>query len=97
MPRQQPCDHGIRWTTGRCNLARIGNARLRVQSDSFALALVSEVEERLVALDWTTERAAELIVAKRRLRIRFWIEDVARVELIVAEKLEQRTVKIIRA
>ena len=53
------------------------------QSDSFALTFVSEVEERSVALYWTTERAAKLIVSKLRLRIGLWIEEVARVELVV--------------
>src|SRR5689334_22710570 len=97
IPCQQSRDDGIRWTTRRRDLTRIGNARARIQPDSFALAFVSEVEERLIAFDWTTNRAAELIVAKRRLRIWFGIEDITCVELVVAEKLEERTVKVVCA
>src|SRR5262245_25539029 len=62
---QQTSDDGICWTTECGDLARIGHARGRVQSDAFALTFVSEVKERLVAFDWTTNRAAELIVPER--------------------------------
>src|SRR5689334_20836747 len=97
IPCQQSRDDGIRWTTRRRDLTRIGNARARIQSDSFALTFVSEVKERLISFDRTTNRAAELIVAERSLRIWFGIEDVPRVELVVPEKLEEGTVKVVCA
>src|SRR5689334_4216884 len=89
IPRQQTRDDGICWTTERGDLSRIGNTRGRVQSDSFALAFVSEIEERAIAHDWTTERAAKLVVAKLSLRVGFGVEEVARVEFVVAEKFKQ--------
>src|SRR4029079_7588895 len=97
IAREQTGDNGVRWTTKRGNLARIRNARRRVQSDAFALTFVSEVKERLVAFDWTTDRAAELIVSERGLRVGLDIEEVASVECVVAEKLEDRAVKIVGA
>src|ERR1041384_8167827 len=97
MPGQQLRDDGICWTTKRCDLTRIRHACHRVQPDSFALTFVGKVKERLVAFDLTTECAAKVVVGKIGLRIGFGIEEVARVEFVVPEKLESRTVKIVRA
>src|SRR5262249_15608572 len=47
--------------------------------------------------DWATKCTAELIVSKSRLRIGIQIKDVTSVEFVVAEKLEEGTVKIVRA
>ena len=94
---QQPRDYWIRWTTERGDFPWIRNPRGGVQSDTFALTFVSEIEERPVVDDWTTERAAKLIVAKLGLRIGFGVEDIARVEFVVAEEFKQRAVKIVCA
>ena len=97
IARQQTRDDGISWTTKRGDLSRIGNTRRGVQAYAFALAFVSEVKERAIAHDWTTDRAAKLIIAKLSLRIGFGVEEVTRVEFVVAKEFKQRAVKVVRA
>src|SRR3984885_9452491 len=60
-------------------------------------ALVGEEEEDFIFLDGTARVAAEFIVFKGSLRCTHRIEKVARIERIVAEKLEGLTVKFIGA
>ncbi len=58
-------------------------------------AFIVTEQEPLVLLERTSQRAAELVSAKRRNRA--LVEEVAGVEIAVAEKLEQRTVQLVGA
>src|SRR5712691_2219071 len=97
IARQQSGNDGIAWTAERRDFTRIRNARSGTQTDALSLTFISEVEEGAVALDRTAERAAKLIVSECGLGVRPGIENVARVESVVAEKLEERTMKIVRS
>ena len=62
-----------------------------------ALAFVVQEEETTIVTERTAQRSTELILAERwnrRIRI---VKEVARVELVIPQKLEQRTVKFIRS
>src|SRR5689334_18210811 len=71
---------------------------VRNARDAFARtrAFIIGEEERVVAHDWTTERAAKLIAQVLRLRLSRGREKVARVERGVAMKFKQGTVKVVR-
>ena len=55
----------------------------------FALPFVVDEEEGLVLHDRTAERSAELIVVERGLALAVSVEEVARIQRVVAEVFEQ--------
>src|SRR5262245_35832313 len=62
-----------------------------------AKTFVIAKEEKLVSLDWPTERASELIPAKRGNVRRRIVEVILRVENAVAKEFKRRTVQRVRA
>src|SRR5215510_10684168 len=56
---------------------------------------VGEKEERPVLYDWTTESASELVPLERRRLSRGEVEEVTRVQHIVAEELEEFAVEFV--
>ena len=68
----------------------VRNRRRDRLSQSFPQRLVSQEEERAVALDWPANRAAELVPFK--LGLAGGVEKVARVEVVVAVELVQAAV-----
>ena len=72
IARQQSADTGLAAPLAaivRCDLRRIGHAGGSGLRSIFALAFIVDVEESLVLDDRATQRAAELIVIERTLRI----------------------------
>src|SRR6185369_7011545 len=95
VSREQPGNHRVLRAAERCNLARIRHSSNRVQAYAFALTFVAREPERLVFDDGPAGGEAELVVSKSRLRIGLGVEEVARVEPVVTEELEQRAVKVV--
>src|SRR5262249_51459377 len=77
-------------------IARVGRKGERDvrQSFDFAQLLIIRKKEGLVPGDRSSQRTAELIAVERRL---LRVEEVARVELAVAQKLKNASVKLVRA
>src|SRR5689334_25112768 len=73
----------------------VSNRRQRLpQAQSFIRAK----EERLVAHDWPTKRAAEIVEPPRRLREVATVgKPVSGVKDVVAEEVKQRAMKLIRS
>src|SRR5215470_2581691 len=92
-----PIAHGAAQLARRRNRGREGVAL------DFAERLVVGEEERFVFLDRTTDASAKLILPELRLysgqrisRLRD-VENIFRIEFVVAQKLEQRSMKRIRS
>ena len=101
--RADPADRGQRIVDGLAaevagpHLGRRHGADERVRR-GVARPLVAAEEERAVADDRPAERAAELVVAKRRLReARLLREILLLVEGVIPEELECRPLELVRA
>src|SRR5262245_35084351 len=70
------------------------NARERLDAASLAQAFKVEKEERAVLDDWAADCSAKLIAVELSA---FGQKEIARVELVVAQKFEGRAVKLVRA
>src|SRR6185369_11415515 len=97
ISRQETGNNRIAWSSKIRYLRRIRNTCSGIQSNSFTLAFIGEVKEGPVAFDRAAERPSKLIVSECSLRIWFRVKDVASIKLIVSEKLEQRSMKIVGA
>jgi hypothetical protein len=87
-------DHAATAEVARDLLRRGHDRSARPGGLDDAAVFVRKEEEELVALDWTSNSAAEVVVAVLRLG---GGEEVAAVELVVAEELEKRSVHLVAA
>jgi hypothetical protein len=91
------CDsvrNAVGWISDR-NSGRAGhNPRV---PDGVTHAFIGSENEKLVSLDWTARGRSELVQPYGRNRLADWVEEVARVERIVAMKVVRRAVKFVGA
>src|SRR5262245_403325 len=80
-----------------CTLGVAEDQAVQVESLSMAHALIRNKEKSLLLYDGAAETGAELVAVERWRLTRSEIEEVARVERIVAEELEQLTVELVGA
>src|SRR5205807_10212338 len=88
---EQPPDCGIRHLR---SLGLTQHAAIHSELLPLAQPFVGDEEERPVRANGTAKRAAELVTLERWLRL---VEEVARVETLVADELECFAMKLVAA
>lgn len=95
LPREQRAQCRRRSVVGQ---RRSGERPVAIAADSIGLLrpLIGAEEKQLLALDRPSEGSPELILPHNRLRLSRPVEEkIIRIQRLVPEKLEERTVKLI--
>jgi len=98
VSRQKSGDHRIGSAIGgfvHRDARGLGNARQSHDANFFLLAFVIQEEKSLVFHDRAADRASELVVVKRRFGLIAQVEEIARVQHVVAEILKGAAVDLV--
>src|SRR6266853_1399012 len=99
VSRQESRGHRVGHEAGcrliKSDTRRFGNAGQSHDSNFFLLPFIIQEEKCLVLYDRPAERASKLVVVEWRLRFTRGIEEIARIQSVVAEILEGGAVNLV--